>query len=133
MGKQGFIEPDKLPEFGSSVSEFDSKLEDHVVSGGWVVEKPSRVVARWVGKGVLAILAGGAGIFLGVNLPASGLVIIGAAAIAGGIVVCLFAPSMPRVTMPGAMVRRCSPHTNGLSRRRWSRRARCSRSSTRPG
>jgi uncharacterized membrane protein YgcG len=104
-GEQGFIEPDKLPEFGSSVSEFDSKLEDHVVSGGWVVEKPSRVVARWVGKGVLAILAGGAGIFLGVNLPASGLVIIGAAAIAGGIVVCLFAPSMPRVTMPGAMVR----------------------------
>ena len=104
-GEQGLIEPDKLPEFGSSVSEFDSKLEDHVVSGGWVVEKPSRVVARWVGKGVLAIFAGGAGIFLGVNLPASGLVIIGAAAIAGGIVVCLFAPSMPRVTMPGAMVR----------------------------
>ena len=104
-GKQGFIEPDKLPEFGSSVSEFDSKLEDHVVSGGWVVEKPSRVVARWVGKGVLAIFAGGAGIFLGVNLPASGLVVIGAAAIAGGIVVCLFAPSMPRVTLPGAMVR----------------------------
>ncbi len=104
-GEQGFIEPDKLPEFGSSVSEFDSKLEDHVVSRGWVVEKPSRVVARWVGKGVLAIFAGGAGIFLGVNLPASGLVIIGAAAIAGGIVVCLFAPSMPRVTMPGAMVR----------------------------
>lgn len=103
--QQGFIEPDKLPEFGPSVSEFDSKLEDHVVNGGWVVEKPSRVVARWVGKGVLAMLAGGAAIFLGVNLPASGLLIIGGAAIAGGIVVCLFARSMPRVTMPGAMVR----------------------------
>jgi len=103
--EQGFIEPDKLPEFGPSVSEFDSKLEDHVVSNGWVVEKPSRVVARWVGKGVLAMFAGGAAIFLGVNLPASGLTIIGAAAIAGGIVVCLFARSMPSVTMPGAMVR----------------------------
>jgi uncharacterized membrane protein YgcG len=103
--EQGFIEPDKLPEFGSSVSEFDSKLEDNVVSRGWVVEKPSRVVARWVGKGVLAIVAGGAAVFLGVNLPASGLVLIGGAAIAGGIVVCLFARSMPRVTMPGAMVR----------------------------
>src|SRR4029078_6134198 len=45
-GAQGSTEPDKLPEFGSSVSEFDSKLEDHVVSGGWVVEKPTRVVAR---------------------------------------------------------------------------------------
>ena len=103
--EQGFIEPDKLPEFGPSVSEFDSKLEDHVVKGGWVVEKPSHVVARWVGKGILAIVAGGAAIFLGVNLPASGLTIIGGAAIAGGIVVCLFARSMPSVTMPGAMVR----------------------------
>lgn len=103
--ERGFIEPDKLPEFGPSVSQFDTKLEDHVVAGGWVVEKPSRVVARWVGKGVLAIIAGAAAIFLGVNLPASGLVIIGGAAIAGGIVVCLFARSMPRVTMPGAMVR----------------------------
>jgi hypothetical protein len=101
----GFIEPDKLPEFGSHVSEFDSKLEDHVVKGGWVVEKPSRVVARWVGKGTLAVVAGVVAIFIGLNVPISGLVIIGGAAIAGGIVVMLFARSMPKVTMPGAMVR----------------------------
>ena len=104
-GKEGFIESDKLPEFGASVSGFDSALEDHVVKGGWVVEKPSRVVARWVAKGLLAIVAGGAAILLGANLPASGLVVIGGAAIAGGVVIMLFARSMPRVTMPGAMVR----------------------------
>jgi uncharacterized membrane protein YgcG len=103
--KDGFIEPDKLPEFGTSVSGFDSALEDHVVKGGWVVEKPSRVVARWIGKGILALVAGGAAILLGANLPASGLIIIGGAAIAGGVVIMLFARSMPRVTMPGAMVR----------------------------
>ena len=103
--KDGFIESDKLPEFGPKVSGFDSALEDHVVKGGWVVEKPSRVVARWLGKGVLALVAGGAAILLGTNLPASGLVIIGGAAIAGGIVIMLFARSMPRVTMPGAMIR----------------------------
>ena len=34
------------------MSGFDSALEDHVVKGGWVVEKPSRVVARWVAKGL---------------------------------------------------------------------------------
>lgn len=101
----GFIEPDKLPEFGTHVSEFDSKLEDHVVKGGWVVEKPSRVVARWIGKGTLAVVAGVVAIFIGVNVPISGLVIIGGAAIAGGVVVMLFARSMPKVTMPGAMVR----------------------------
>ena len=87
------------------MSGFDSALEDHVVKGGWVVEKPSRVVARWVAKGLLAIVAGGAAILLGANLPASGLVVIGGAAIAGGVVIMLFARSMPRVTMPGAMVR----------------------------
>ena len=103
--KDGFIEPDKLPEFGTSVSGFDSALEDHVVKGGWVVDKPSRVVARWIGKGILALVAGGAAILLGANLPASGLIIIGGAAIAGGVVIMLFARSMPRVTMPGAMVR----------------------------
>ena len=101
----GFIDPDKLPEFGSNVSEFDSKLEDHVVKGGWVVEKPSRVVARWLGKGMLALVAGVVAIFIGVNVPISGLNIIGGAAIAGGIIVMLFARSMPKVTMPGAMVR----------------------------
>jgi uncharacterized membrane protein YgcG len=101
----GFIESDKLPEFGPKVSGFDSELEEHVVKSGWVVEKPSRVVARWMAKGILALVAGGAAILLGANLPASGLVIIGGGAIAGGIVIMLFARSMPRVTMPGAMVR----------------------------
>ena len=38
---------------------FDSKLEAHVVERGWMVEKPSKVVARWTAKGVLAIVAGG--------------------------------------------------------------------------
>ena len=103
--EDGFIDPGKLPEFGANVSEFDSKLEDHVVKGGWMVEKPSRVVARWVGKGLLAVVAGVIAIFIGVNVPISGLVIVGPAAIAGGVVMMLFARSMPKVTMPGAMVR----------------------------
>ena len=48
---EGFIEPDELPKFGASVGDFDSKLEDHVVKGGWMVEQPRKVVARWVGQG----------------------------------------------------------------------------------
>ena len=106
IGKsEGFIEPDELPKFGTSVSAFDSKLESHVVKGGWMVEKPSTVVARWMVKGTLALVAGIVGIVIGVNVPISGLVAVGAAAIAGGVVIMLFARSMPRVTMPGAMVR----------------------------
>ena len=100
-----FIDPDDLPKFGSSVSTFDSKLETHVVGRGWMTEKPSKVVARWAGRGVLAIVAGGIAVVAGVNVPASGIVLIGGAAVVGGIVIAIVAKSMPSVTMPGAMIR----------------------------
>jgi len=105
QGVNGFIEAKDLPEFGSKVSEFDSKLEDHVVGRGWMTEKPSKVVARWAGRGTLAIVAGAIGIVIGINLPASGLVLLGGAAVLGGIVIVLVARVMPSVTMPGAMIR----------------------------
>jgi uncharacterized membrane protein YgcG len=104
-GGEHFIAPDDLPKFGAAVDDFDRALEGHVVDKGWLVERPSKVVSRWVGRGVIAIVAGGIGIFLGFNIPASGLVLVGGAAIAGGIVICLFAQGMPTVTMPGATVR----------------------------
>jgi uncharacterized membrane protein YgcG len=102
---EGYIDADDLPKFGSSVSKFDSKLESHVVNKRWMVEKPSKVVARWSGRGVLAMVAGAAGLFAGITVPMSGLVMIGAATIAGGIVILGFARGMPTVTMPGAMIR----------------------------
>jgi uncharacterized membrane protein YgcG len=105
QGVDGFIEADKLPEFGSKVSEFDSKLEEHVVSRGWMAEKPSKVVARWAGRGTVAIVAGAIGIIIGFNLPASGLVLLGGAAVLGGIVIVIVAKAMPSVTMPGAIIR----------------------------
>jgi len=100
-----YIKPDELPKFGAAVSAFDRALEDHVVSKGWVVERPSKVMSRWVGRGIMAIVAGVAGVFLGANIPMSGLVLLGGAAIAGGVVLCIFANAMPSVTMPGAMIR----------------------------
>jgi uncharacterized membrane protein YgcG len=103
--EEGFIEADKLPEFGTSVPLFDSKLESHVVDKGWMVDKPSKVIARWTVKGVLAIVAGAIALIAGINVPISGLVLIGVATIAGGIVIVLFAQGMPSVTMPGAMIR----------------------------
>ena len=77
------------------------------MKGGWVVEKPSRVVARWVGKGIPRDRRGRRGdLLLGVNLPASGLDDHrwrrdrpAASSSASS------RPAMPSVTMPGAMVR----------------------------
>ena len=102
---EGYIEAEELPKFGSSVSTFESKLEAHVVNKGWMVEKPSKVVARWSGRGALVIVAGGLALLAGINVPMSGLVMIGAATIASGIVILGLARGMPSVTMPGAMIR----------------------------
>ena len=106
LGKsEQFIEADELPKFGSSVSSFNSKLETHVVGRGWMTEKPSKVIARWAGRGVLAIVAGVVAIVVGGNIPASGLVLLGVAAVVGGGFIAIVAKSMPSVTMAGAMIR----------------------------
>jgi len=106
VGEDGdFITPEDLPKFGTEVAAFDRALEDHVVSRGWFTEKPSKVVGRWTGRGVLAIVGGVIALIAGLNIPFSGLTLIGVAAIVGGIVVIGFAQAMPAVTMPGAMIR----------------------------
>ena len=103
--EDAFIDADDLPKFGASVSQFDSRLESHVVKKGWMVEKPSKVMSRWTGKGVLVIVAGVIAVFAGITVPIAGLLMIGGATIAGGLVIIGFARGMPSVTMPGAMVR----------------------------
>src|SRR3954466_16363766 len=82
----GFISPEDLPKFGSDVAAFDTALESHVVDRGWFDERPSKVASRWTGRGVLVVIAGIVGIWAGFNIPVSGLTLIGAAAVGGGIV-----------------------------------------------
>jgi uncharacterized membrane protein YgcG len=104
-GGDGFISPDDLPKFGSHVGEFDTALEDHVVDRGWFGERPSKVVSRWAGRGTLAIVAGVIAVIAGLNIPLSGLTLLGGAAIAAGVVVVIIARSMPAVTITGSMIR----------------------------
>jgi uncharacterized membrane protein YgcG len=105
-GEDGsFITPTDLPKFGTDVPAFDKALETHVVEHGWFGERPSKVVAQWTGRGVLALVGGVVALILGLNIPLSGLTLLGGAAIAGGIVVIVIAQAMPAVTMSGAMIR----------------------------
>ena len=97
--------PTTCPSSAREVAAFDKALEEHVVSRGWFAEKPSKVVGRWTGRGVLAIVGGVIALIAGLNIPFSGLTLIGVAAIVGGIVVIGFAQAMPAVTMSGAMIR----------------------------
>ena len=81
-------------------------LEDHVVDAGWFAEKPSKVVGSLGRQGRPRDRRGRSrDLHRGQRPDRRACVLIGGAAIAGGIVVCLFAQGMPAVTMPGAMIR----------------------------
>ena len=101
----GTLEPDDVPKFGPKVAGFDGLLETAVVAGGWMVEKPSKVVTRWALRGALPIGLGVIALIAGWNIPMSGLLLVGGGLILGGLAVVAVARFMPTVTMPGAMVR----------------------------
>ncbi|HEX5823247.1 MAG TPA: hypothetical protein VFY18_02205, partial [Candidatus Limnocylindrales bacterium] len=104
-GADGYIEPDKLLEFGSSVPPFDKALEDEVVARGWFREKPSAAVARWTARAAIALVVGLLAGFGGLNLPSNGLLLVGIAIVIGAVVMGILARSMPAVSLPGAMIR----------------------------
>lgn len=100
----GYLEPDEVPGFGSSVSGFDSRLEQGLAANKWMIEPPGKVTGRWAGRGVLALFGGILVIVAGANLPASGLVLLGACAIVGGVFFMVIAKAMPSVTADGSIV-----------------------------
>ena len=81
--RSNYVSPDHLPEFGAAVDDFDKALEEHVVAQGWYAEAPSKVVSRYSGRAWLAIAAGIGATFAGLNIPISGLTMIGIAIIVG--------------------------------------------------
>ena len=92
-------------KFGASVGEFNETLEDEVVAGGWYKERPSKTVSRSYVRAAAEVVIGAVLAFLGFQIPASGLLVLGVAITAAGIVTFVLAQVMPTVTMPGAMIR----------------------------
>ncbi len=70
-----------------------------------MVERPSKVVGRWACAGRSRWWPGVVAIIIGINVPMSGLVLVGARRDRRWDRVMLFARGMPSVTMPGAMIR----------------------------
>jgi uncharacterized membrane protein YgcG len=101
----GYIEPDALLAFGSTVPAFNTALEKEVVAAGWFRERPSAAVARWGSRAAIGAVVGVVAIIAAVNIPSSGLVLIGIALLIGAVVVGILATSMPAVSLPGAMIR----------------------------
>ncbi len=101
----GYIEPDKLLEFGASAPLFGRALEDEVVARGWFREKPSAAVARWTARAAVALVLGLVAGIAGLNLPSNGLLLVGIAIVVGAVLMGILARSMPAVSLPGAMIR----------------------------
>jgi uncharacterized membrane protein YgcG len=104
-GGERRIEPDDMLKLGTDVTDFDKRLETHVVEQGWFGEAPGKATGRWILRGIGVLVLGGIGLFAGVNLPSDGLNVVGVGLlVAGGVLVGL-ARTMPARTMPGAMIR----------------------------
>ncbi len=105
LASGGHLDADEVPKFGPSVAGFDSRLEGEMVRNKWMAEAPSKVANRWRLRGTAAVVGGILVLVAGINLPSAGLVLVGAAGIAGGGVLIIVGGWMPAVTMSGAMIR----------------------------
>jgi hypothetical protein len=103
-GSEAYIDPKDLLKLGSDVSGFNTRLESHVVRQGWFREAPSKVIGRWALGGVAALVLGVGTLIAGVNLPSSGIVLIGVALIVSAIFLFVLSGVMPARTKEGAMI-----------------------------
>jgi len=79
-------------------------LEQQAVKIGWLERMPGPSIGRMVGIGVVFALIGGGTVFAGIAIPMSGLVLVGAALILGGIGTIGFGTAMSQRTDAGAYV-----------------------------
>ncbi len=101
----GHIKPDDLVGLSASLGSFDKAVEDAVVDHGWYAEAPTKVRNRWLGRAIVAGLAGGAAVYGGFNLPSNGLLFVGIGLLVGAGALAVIGRVMPAVTLPGAMIR----------------------------
>jgi uncharacterized membrane protein YgcG len=104
-GSIGYVDPTDLLKIGAEVTQFDARLEQHLVSQGWYRERPSTVVGRWAGRGAGLFGLGILALILGINLPSSGVVMLAASLIVSGIAVIWIGTAMPARTKDGSVIR----------------------------
>jgi uncharacterized membrane protein YgcG len=80
------------------------QLEHEAVRLGWLTRLPTPEITRWVIIGVGEAVLGGGAIFLGSTIPMSGLTLVGAALVVGGLVTAAIGSQMSKRTPSGAYV-----------------------------
>ena len=80
------------------------RLEEDAVRLGWLTQRPTPMITRWVAIGVVEVLAGIGLVVLGYVIPMSGLTLLGAALSIGGIGTVAFGAAMSQRTKNGAYI-----------------------------
>ena len=99
------VDSTQLLNFGPRVGTFDEQLELYATKKGWFRQTPKSATNRWFAQGTIEIIGGGALVLVGYNLPSDGILLIGGAVIASGIITLLLARGMPARTLAGATIR----------------------------
>jgi uncharacterized membrane protein YgcG len=100
----GLLADADLLKFGAKVSGFDDRLEAYAVDHGWFREAPGKAIGRWSGIGGVELIGGAIALFAGIQIPFSGLVVLGGGLLASGVVTLVIAQVMPARTRDGAIV-----------------------------
>jgi uncharacterized membrane protein YgcG len=103
-GENGELRRRSLWKLNETLHGLKGEYESEVVRLGWLTREPTPEITRmtWVGAGIGAVGAGG--IWLGLTVPMSGALLLGAALVLGGIGTVGFARAMSQRTSQGAYV-----------------------------
>jgi len=100
-----YIEPTDLLDFGKSVGDFNDRLENGAVAGGWYGHKPSSVINRWRALGIGELVVAGGAFWAAIQLPSDGLTVAAIGLGVAGAATLFGSQWMPAVTQTGSMVR----------------------------
>lgn len=80
------------------------RLEEEAVRVGWLTQRPTPIITRWVVIGIGELILGAAMVWAGYSLPMSGLTLVGVAMAIGGIGTVALGSAMSKRTPKGAYV-----------------------------
>jgi uncharacterized membrane protein YgcG len=100
----GTLTREPLWRMNDKMGDVKSRLEDETVRLGWLTQRPTPVITRWMIIGGAEVLAAIGLAWLGYAIPMSGLTLVGAALAVGGIGTVAFGSAMSQRTPQGAYV-----------------------------
>ena len=94
----------RLWKVNARLQPLKARLEDDAVRLGWFTRAPTPQITRMTAIGAGVLVLGGGTTWLGIGVPMSGAVLLGAALLLGGVATIAFGRAMSQRTYQGAYV-----------------------------